>query len=1172
MVTEKHQRFIDALKSSYDECVGLLDPTVPWDPAEFRTHCEAEHLKALMELMDDHSLQVDGKLIEIGTIWVALREYYSSGRLSIQRVSGQILPIDLSYSLTLVECTKSLQPKGKEQGITETEAQPRSPVPLDSLFQNRRLRDGSKGRPERILIRGRPGVGKSTLCKRIVYEYGQRETLREMFEWVLWVPLRKLELVKDLKEFFYLEYFQLMPRGRELAQTLYERILGLDKAETLLILDGWDETYGWPPSKRELVTQLASHSHVIITSRSNGWYAESEVSIDLELEVLGFSEETILNYLANQEIVPSKTTADEIKMFMKNNKSVLELIQLPIHLDALCYSWDELKRKSRSDGVPTATMLYQTIVTKLWRKDILSLEKHDAIDGSILTQEIINAVRDPRRLERVVQREINFLGGLAIDLIEKNRTEFGGGDIDEFIQKLELDGTQLPLSLERNLKKLSFLYSDDRGSQRSYNFIHLTFQEYFAACWLTQDSSQLNRYIRQSKYNPRFATVWRFVAGLLQANGDEKQLCRFFNTIEEEPRDLFGPVHQRLVMHCLNEVVASEENPDVTIVQRHLEVQPSDFAKLRRSLEVQLKQWLLFEYKLEGDSRLAAEREFPEQILEAVLQNESEDVKLKVLVSLRARPKISPRIMELVASWLGGTVPVTLKCAAVNVFWRHEDLSEGILKDIVALLKDPDRDVNFAAADALNRQLVLPECVLKDMAALLKDPDQYIKRKAAEALSLRSDLPEWFLKDIAVLLKDPDKDVKRTAARALSRQSVLPEGALEDMAALLKDLDEDVRSNTADALSRRSDLPEWVLKDMTALLKDIELYVKCIAAEVLSRRSDLPEWVLKDIAALLKDPDRGVKHTAAEALNRQPELPEEAVEDMVGLLKDPESYVKCIATETLSHRSDLPEWVIKDMGVLLKDPDRDVKRTAAAALSRQLDLPEWILKDIAALLKDLDQHVKRTAAEALSRRSDLPKWVLNNIVALLKDPDMDVKRTAAEALSRRSDLPEWVLKDIAALLKDPDQCIKRSAAKASSRQSVLREGSLKDMETLLKDPEPHNRWVAAEALRRYSALSDKDFSFILLNIDRESFNNLYDIWLRISFEEHLSWHNEDNNISYINMPEESRKVPFKQIRRTVQEAQASSGIPLPGVFNRSPLSFVISAFWKIALTKRHGRL
>ena len=172
----------------------------------------------------------------------------------------------------------------------------------------------------------------------------------------------------------------------------------------------------------------------------------------------------------------------------------------------------------------------------------------------------------------------------------------------------------------------------------------LTFQEYFAARYFVRKwtsrgqlrclelrSSDIKHtkpvstdpisYLQKHKYNGRYDIFWHFVAGLLSAKGGEETFC-FFQALEDEPRDLLGPVHQRLVMHCLSEVALSQET--------------RQFSQLREHLEGQLKQWLLFECNFEfnnaGCSQLAAEMEFPEQILKDILQKESEDLKWKIIM------------------------------------------------------------------------------------------------------------------------------------------------------------------------------------------------------------------------------------------------------------------------------------------------------------------------------------------------------------------------------------------------------------------------------------------------------------------------------------------------------------------------------------------------------------
>ena len=47
---------------------------------------------------------------------------------------------------------------------------------------------------------------------------------------------------------------------------------------------------------------------------------------------------------------------------------------------------------------------------------------------------------------------------------------------------------------------------------------------------------------------------WRFVAGLLDATGDA---IPFVDLIEAEPLDMLVRTHQRLVMHCLGQILSN---------------------------------------------------------------------------------------------------------------------------------------------------------------------------------------------------------------------------------------------------------------------------------------------------------------------------------------------------------------------------------------------------------------------------------------------------------------------------------------------------------------------------------------------------------------------------------------------------------------------------------------
>ncbi|KAH6971507.1 hypothetical protein BKA56DRAFT_677610 [Ilyonectria sp. MPI-CAGE-AT-0026] len=1111
---------------------------------------------------------------------VKIREYYvqDERRLKVERLSGKPLSMDQCYiNLAIAEHSSH-----RKQSDTKHQSSPfsllarlkvetphqDSQVSLASLFNPRKRRDGTTAPPERIFIRGQAGVGKTTLCKKIVYDNLYDGTWADSFSRLLWVPLRTLKgkssLEYNLKDWLRAEYFR-AGDGDILAEAVRQAVDYPDKyGKTLFILDGLDEVSHELDSETSgLLQDLLNQPHAIITSRPGTSMARFN-NVDLELEIVGFYPEQVQTYI--KKAAPDK--AREIDSFLQDRWLLQGLVRIPIQLEALCYSWDA--GTANSGGASTTmTTLYRAIERKLWKKDVVRLRKTHG--GMPLSVDIAKSTLDTE-ISSWVMPEVNLLRCLAftglysnvIDLDKKCQEQVWSywNDISEHLKPR---GTP-PSS--HDLARLSFLRSSDTSSdkmERSYHFLHLTFQEYFAAQYFVEHwksgnqipclaliSGEIDRvnaedFLSKEKYNARYDIFWRFVAGLLQPHGDGEQLCRFFGTIEKEPRDLLGPTHQRLVMHCLSELMSQKGMPT--------------FAPLRTKLEDQMSKWLLFECNFRGTARLASEMEFPEQVLHNFLQRESEDTVMKVLKSLRGRPKIPLSIIELATDWLRGNASRPFSVVALRMLQRpQETLPDQTLEAVVSWFEDQDRDIRQAAVEALEGQLALPENILKAVVARLEDKDNHIKWIAVHVLK-------------PAQLEDQDEDVKYAAAQVLESQLALPEEFLKSMAAQIEHQDESIRGAAIEILRGRPALPEEILKAVAAQFMDQDGYIREAALLVLEVQSALPKEILRAIAIQLEDRDGDVRRRAVQVLRGQSVLPEEILNAVTARLWDQDADVRWAAVRALDFQSVLPEEILNAVATRLGDQDAGVREEAIQALGIRLPLPEEILKAVVARLEDQDGAVRRAALGALRDQLALPKEILEAVLVRLEDQNRDMRWKAVQALKDQSALPEEILKAVAGQLKDQDKDIRRAAVEALGSQLALPQEILQAVTARLEDQDISVRRAVVDALGGQSALpkdilqavvaqlEDQDMSVRQAVVDAlggqlalpkevlgQFAKSIYPIWLEKSFREHFSCY-VANGICYIDMPVGLREVRLEdqqdRFKGAIREAQRNLGIPLP---------------------------
>jgi hypothetical protein len=424
-----------------------------------------------------------------------LRDYYTTPpRLMVQRISGEPLAMQQCYiNLALIEREGSgrrdsgddISPSSLFSRLKVETVKQGDQVALARLFDSRASNDGREISPRRILIQGRAGVGKTTLCKKIVHDFLYQGMWQEHFNMLLWIPLRSLKRISSanatLDELFHCLFFPNVSKGGGLGNRLQEMVSDpVYRPRTLLILDGLDEVsqeWNTETTTYDLLQRLLNYPQVIITSRPYGMNLTNG-SLDLELEAVGFNTKQVEAYIRKLASHDSDKAAS-ILAFVHKYEVIEGLVRIPVQLDAVCYSWD--RGFIGGEEPRTMTSLYETLALKLWQKDVLRLSNSSTHRG--MNEDAIRSL-SILQIQELVPHEIDLIERLSFAGMYNEIIEFTPDARHQIYDLLRNEGVRVPDMPEKVMQKISFLHSSDPtvvDGDRSYHFLHLTFQEFFAA-------------------------------------------------------------------------------------------------------------------------------------------------------------------------------------------------------------------------------------------------------------------------------------------------------------------------------------------------------------------------------------------------------------------------------------------------------------------------------------------------------------------------------------------------------------------------------------------------------------------------------------------------------------------------------------------------------------------
>ena len=353
------------------------------------------------------------------------------------------------------------------------------------------------------LVEGSPGIGKTTFCLKIAYDWASEEmppnSSFPKFEFALLLKCRDMDgdIMEAIKEQLLSEDLQ------EETWTKFSNFIkdtGNQK-KLLIILDGLDEL---PRSSQHFVDKLLKRRilpfcYVLATSRQEkGIEVRKNVEFDLLLEIKGFTKKDAFEYIKKhfQNVGPMHTSKGErLIREVEENTLLKALRENPLNLLLLCVIYEDYEGK-----LPTSrTELYQVIVQCLLKR---YCSKHS------------QAVPEDSRLKKRFEEDILTLGELAWMCLLKDCQSF----CEEELAEREIRNKNLVA------RRIGLLYKEERlkrilKSQYEYWFLHKTFQEYLAAAFIKHKllRGELNvfEYTTFKDLVQKYLQVFLFVSGMM---------------------------------------------------------------------------------------------------------------------------------------------------------------------------------------------------------------------------------------------------------------------------------------------------------------------------------------------------------------------------------------------------------------------------------------------------------------------------------------------------------------------------------------------------------------------------------------------------------------------------------------------------------------------------------
>ncbi|MBI2471091.1 MAG: HEAT repeat domain-containing protein [Planctomycetes bacterium] len=759
----------------------------------------------------------------------------------------------------------------------------------------------------KLVIVGAPGSGKTTLLKHLALK-SCKENLKKQERICVPIPiilLKLLESGKSLRGYIDVVFEEYdFPKAKEFVEK------DLKEGKCIILLDGFDELVS-RENQEQITLQIQEfvkqyhRTQIIVTSRIAGY--NDELKDFTKLELMEFDDKQIKTFIENWF---GKTEPDKTKSMLEAIKSeyIKAIVRNPlmITITAIIYEEDKKLPQKRAD-------LYKRCVEVL-------LSKWDV-------QKKLKNVYAPDKKEFIL-RKLAFYGHsnnkrimTEEEIIEEMlrhfpRTQLGREDAKPFLNEIW---------------QRSYLLR--QVSMGSYDFLHLSFQEYFTALELKEQDDGISTII---KYLPE---PWWEEPILLYA-GLKNDATNLIERMKKEvPEDIF---YSNLMFFgkCIADADRTEPSLREEIVNNlWLLYRTTKFSPLREKaisiLSIIKPDELIDLLIKELENKESAVRLEASYIL-GKIGNEKAVKSLFNLLATDGDKEVQWRVATLIGE-IGSETAVKQLTMAFSVI--KSSLIRGSIVHALGITK------NEEAIDLLIK--TINQGKDDDVSGMVVDTLGITgSEKAIEPL-------------IQALTTDKKGDVRARSADALGR--IGSEKAIEPLIqALTTDKEGGVRAMVADALGRIGS--EKAIESLIkTLVTDKESYVRWRAADALGRIGS-EKAIEPLIQALTTDKEGGVRASATDALGRIGS--ERALKVLIDIFSnDKEGNVRGRAIEALGIIGGDKEIELI-INALTTDKEDWVRASAADALGK-IGSEKAIESLIKTLVTDKESYVRWRAADAL---------------------------------------------------------------------------------------------------------------------------------------------------------------------------------------------------------------